>query len=100
MCGVDSYFFLSFTDIPPGERLLKIIQQLSVETRNNRLIEESAKMAVVVGNLSEDSLGLNSEDYDTLLESVDTIIHNGAVVNSALPYSGIVLHFNFSKNIY
>ena len=57
---------------------------------NPKLLEASDKMKVVAGNLAELKLGLNSKDYDELCESVDTIIHNGAVVNSVLPYPGML----------
>lgn len=46
------------------------------------------KIVVMVGDLSQARLGLSSDDYTCLCQDVDTIIHNGAVVNSALPYSG------------
>jgi len=63
--------------------------QLNCEMENPKLLEALDKMKVVAGNLAEPNLGLNSMDYNELCESVDTIIHNGAVVNSVLPYSGM-----------
>ena len=78
-------------DLAPRERIMKVLHQLSSEMENKEVLEASDKMVVMVGNLAEEELGLGSEDYDTLCECVDTIIHNGAVVNSALPYSGIYI---------
>lgn len=46
------------------------------------------KLVVMEGDLSKPKLSLSGEDYATLCEKVDTIIHNGAAVNHVLPYSG------------
>ena len=42
------------------------------------------------GDLSKPRLGLEDQDYDMLCKEVHVIIHNGAVVNAALPYLGNV----------
>lgn len=60
--------------------------QLKQEFEDLRGVE---KLVVVAGDLSLPKLGLSTDDYSTLCEKVDTIIHNGATVNSVLPYSGI-----------
>ena len=47
----------------------------------------SARIEPVVGDLSEPRLGLTEEDFDALAGSLQTILHNGAWVNMALPYA-------------
>lgn len=80
---------------------MKIVRELSSEMENLNLLETSDKMLLVVGNLAETNLGLDSEIYDTVCKTVDTIIHNGAVVNSALPYSGTkrIVVFGIGQNM-
>lgn len=51
-------------------------------------ITGAEKLVVMAGDLSRPGLGLATGDYTTLCEEVDTVIHNGAIVNSVLPYSG------------
>ena len=51
-------------------------------------IEGVEKLVVVEGDLSIPRLSLSAQDYTTLCEDVDTIIHNGAAVNHVLSYSG------------
>lgn len=46
-----------------------------------------AKIRIVVGDLSKDKLGINSDEYDQLAQSIDAIIHNGAKVHHLSPYS-------------
>ena len=65
---------------------MAILDQLHSEMDCSHATED--KIVVMVGDLSEARLGLSSDDYTCLCQDVDTIIHNGAVVNSALPYSG------------
>ena len=43
-------------------------------------------MCESAGDLSQPNLGLKSEVYSRLEQSLDTIIHNGALVNHALSY--------------
>lgn len=66
---------------------MKIIRQLQLEFKCDSSVS-AEKLVVMVGDLSEPRLGLSTDDYTTLCEEVDTIIHNGAIVNSALPYTG------------
>jgi thioester reductase-like protein len=44
---------------------------------------------VVCGDLSRERLGLAEEQFAELASGVDAIYHNGAVVNSVLPYSAL-----------
>ena len=48
----------------------------------------STKVMVVNGDLCSPNLGLSEEDYSLICDTVNVIIHNGAVVNAALPYQG------------
>lgn len=40
----------------------------------------------VTGSLDEPLLGIDKEEYDFLAENIDTIIHNGAILNFIYPY--------------
>ncbi len=44
------------------------------------------RLEVVVGDLGRDRLGLSQEDYQSLSERVDSIVHAGALVNHSLAY--------------
>ena len=66
---------------------MEILQQLQEEFECDS-IAGLDKLVVMRGNLSEPHLALAEDDYATLCENVDTIIHNGATVNSVLPYLG------------
>lgn len=46
------------------------------------------KLTVLSGDLSQPRLGVSEEDFAYLCQNVDTVIHNGAVVNHVLPYAG------------
>lgn len=69
---------------------MKILSQLQLEFGCDA-VNGVEKLVIMAGDLSKPGLGLNEEDYTTLCEEVDTIIHNGAIVNSVLPYSGIII---------
>jgi len=71
-------------DTSPRDRVLQILSQLCSEL----LVEESLdhKLQVLEGDLTRPRLGLN-ENYSSVCSHVDVVIHNGAVVNAALPYS-------------
>jgi thioester reductase-like protein/amino acid adenylation domain-containing protein len=47
----------------------------------------SRRIIPVVGDLSQPLLGLSTDRFNTLAESVDAIYHNGAWVNFTYPYS-------------
>lgn len=74
-------------ELDAKERVMKILRQLQLEFKRDSS-GSAEKLVVMVGDLSEPRLGLSADDYTTLCEEVDTIIHNGAIVNSALPYTG------------
>ncbi|KAL5489135.1 hypothetical protein EMCRGX_G018193 [Ephydatia muelleri] len=50
----------------------------------------STKVMVVNGDLCSPNLGLSEEDYSLICDTVNVIIHNGAVVNAALPYQALM----------
>jgi thioester reductase-like protein len=50
---------------------------------------EWGRVEVVCGDLSRERLGLGEEQFAELANRVDAIYHNGAVVNSVLPYSAL-----------
>ena len=68
---------------------MEILHQLQLELNGSAGdIVGLGKLTVFVGDLSEPRLGLAEEEHTLLCEDVDTIIHNGATVNSVLPYWG------------
>ena len=72
-------------DTSPRDRVLQILSQLCSELS----VEESFhhKLQVLEGDLTRPRLGLSGENYSSVCSHVDVVIHNGAVVNAALPYS-------------
>ncbi|ANB15391.1 L-aminoadipate-semialdehyde dehydrogenase [Sugiyamaella lignohabitans] len=49
--------------------------------------EYATKIVPVIGNLEEKHFGLAEEQWSELTSSVDTVIHNGALVHWVYPYS-------------
>ncbi|RUT04340.1 non-ribosomal peptide synthetase [Dulcicalothrix desertica PCC 7102] len=49
----------------------------------------SQRIISVVGDLSKPLLGLSQEEFQLLASKVDTIYHNGALVNFTYPYSAL-----------
>lgn len=47
----------------------------------------SSKIRCVTGNLGDPKLGLSNEVWDELSQSIDVVIHNGALVHWVFPYS-------------
>ena len=47
----------------------------------------ASRMQIVVGDIAKPHLGLSQNTWDQLVDTIDIIIHNGAVVNWMLPYS-------------
>jgi thioester reductase-like protein len=45
------------------------------------------RITIVLGDLALQNFGLSEDAFGRLSESVDTILHCGAVVNHILPYS-------------
>lgn len=77
-----------FSETSAKERVMRILSQLRQELGHDTL-HGIENLTVMEGDLSAPNLGLSTEDYHTLCDKVDTIIHNGAVVNSVLPYAGM-----------
>jgi fatty acid CoA ligase FadD9 len=46
----------------------------------------SRRLAVIAGDLGAPELGLATTAYEGLLQSVDAVVHNGALVNHAMSY--------------
>ncbi|KAI0464644.1 large subunit of alpha-aminoadipate reductase [Komagataella kurtzmanii] len=49
--------------------------------------EWTSRIKVVIADLSKDKLGLSGEKYAELANTIDLIIHNGALVHWVYPYS-------------
>lgn len=69
------------------DRVMKILDQLQQEFQCD-CVEGVEKLVVMEGDLSKPRLSLSAEDYTSLCEQADTIIHNGASVNHVLSYLG------------
>ncbi|KAF0374315.1 L-aminoadipate-semialdehyde dehydrogenase [Gigaspora margarita] len=48
--------------------------------------ESEGRVEVICGDLEKERLGINEEDWKSLCESVDVIVHNGALVHWVYPY--------------
>jgi thioester reductase-like protein len=59
------------------------------EERDDDDDDEWSRIRVVCGDLSRERLGLSEEVFAELAHEVDAIYHNGAVVNTVLPYSAL-----------
>lgn len=65
------------------------MQSVLTELSQHICLQQFAnKVVVVKGDLSRPNLDLHGDDYKMICNSVDVIIHNGAVVNATLPYEG------------
>lgn len=69
----------------PSRRVAALLAQLCTELSINCNLMH--KLDVMEGDLAQDRLGLCDIHYSTLCNSVDLVIHNGAVVNAVLPYA-------------
>ena len=49
--------------------------------------KSTSRLEVVVGDIAKLQLGLSKNTWDRLVNAVDVVIHNGALVNWMLPYS-------------
>ena len=49
--------------------------------------ESTGRLDAVVGDISKPNLGLEQNAWDSLVNEVDVVVHNGAQVNWMLPYS-------------
>ncbi|OAL33730.1 hypothetical protein AYO20_07068 [Fonsecaea nubica] len=64
----------------------------AIDTGDKALLEHFNQLArdhleVLAGDLGQTHLGLDSETWQRLADSVDLIFHSGALVNHVLPYS-------------
>lgn len=79
------FLFLHFAE-SSEKRIRSVLSELDQHFN----IGEKANMVVVVsGDLCSHNLGLSEEDYSLICSTAGVIIHNGAVVNAALPYEGM-----------
>lgn len=79
------YCLVRSSDAEAGKkRLLSKLQSYSLwhESWSSRIIP-------VIGDLSQPLLGLTAEQFQMLASILDTIYHNGALVNFAYPYSAL-----------
>ena len=71
------------------EALIKLkqnINTLKIQYDNPNLLE---KIKIIIGDLSIHQFGLSNEKFKSLAQKIDLIYHNGASVNSFLPYRQI-----------
>ena len=92
MCALSLYANISSSptsaDIPAVKRVHNLLMQLYSELSLPDQEEWAQRVVVLSGDLGLPRLGLNGEEWSLLCESVDVVIHNGAVVNAAQPYAG------------
>lgn len=50
---------------------------------------ELKRVIAVIGDLEQPELGMNPQQYESLSGTIDTIYHNGALVNYLYPYSAL-----------
>ena len=63
------------------KRILDNLQRYEIEIH-----EAQRRVIPVCGELAEPRLGLSQESFDSLAATIDTIYHNGALVNFVYPY--------------
>ncbi|MFT5514583.1 MAG: thioester reductase-like protein [Rhodothermales bacterium] len=74
----------------PEAGLERLRSALNAAETDPKLIEQFEQRVVAVcGDLARPSLGLDAATWDQLAEEVDTIYHNGAIVNYLLTYAGM-----------
>ena len=83
-----SMTWLYFLDIVPSKRVADILSQLCNELSLDNTFQN--KLEVMEGDLTLERLGLTEPNYTALCSHVDVVIHNGAVVNAALPYASML----------
>eukprot|EP01132_Coremiostelium_polycephalum_P008528 gene8528-10483_t len=69
------------------DHLKSILLKMEINLENPNLIYE--KVEPLFGDLSKPNFGLVDTEFEMLSNSVDIIIHNGAIVNMALPYPNL-----------
>ncbi|MBV6449477.1 MAG: D-alanine--poly(phosphoribitol) ligase subunit 1 [Anaerolineales bacterium] len=83
MTSAEIYCLLRADDAEQG------LQRLNRNLNSYQLWDESLahRIKPVLGDLGSPRLGLNDETFDELANQMDTIIHNGAMVNFVYPYA-------------
>lgn len=66
------------------ERLKELLKQYQLQKQ-----VDYSRFIAVEGDLEQPSLGMSEEDYETLSGLIDTIYHNGALVNYVYPYAAL-----------
>lgn len=72
------------------EKLLNSLREVGCKKFNsipNEKIME--RIIIILGDLSEEKLGLSQEIWDKLIQNLSKIYHSGAFVNLVLPYSSL-----------
>jgi thioester reductase-like protein len=69
------------------ERLRECLRRTGLFTASTNEAFE-ARVRVICGNLAQPNLGLTDQTWTALASSVDSIIHNGALVDYVLTYDG------------
>ncbi|RUR73747.1 hypothetical protein PCC6912_55240 [Chlorogloeopsis fritschii PCC 6912] len=67
-----------------NQRIKNILESYKLWHQNR-----SSRIIPVIGDMSLPLLGLSSEQFQTLAETIDIIYHNGALVNFLYPYSAL-----------
>ncbi|MBD2452351.1 amino acid adenylation domain-containing protein [Nostoc sp. FACHB-152] len=79
------YCLVRASDVKEGnERIKSILKSYKLWEQNR-----SSRIIPVIGNISLPLLGLSSEQFQTLAQTIDIIYHNGALVNFVYPYSAL-----------
>lgn len=81
----DIHCLVRASDAEAGkERIRKTLESYSLWDE-----DLASRIVPVAGDLSEPSLGLSPEQFQTLAGKIDTIYHSGASVNWVYPYNGL-----------
>ncbi|KAI5299159.1 large subunit of alpha-aminoadipate reductase, partial [Ascosphaera atra] len=84
----------------PSVKVVALVRAKSQEQANERVRatcqaygswsdEWASRIECVQGNLGDERLGLTQEKWDDLVNRVDVVIHNGALVHWVYPYSNL-----------
>ena len=77
------------------ERIIASFNQSSHELKKQFNLLPKNSLIVLAGDLTSPRFGLTKEMYDKLTADIDAIVHNGALVNHAFPYSEL-----FEANVF
>jgi len=47
------------------------------------------RITPIIGDISKSKMGMNDEDWDTLANTVDSVVHSAAIVNMTAPYEAL-----------